>query len=273
MAKQNFTRFSSQVANMPHIPAKVIEYLDIADVVSCLRTNKAMRSFIVGALENNARLQRKLDRAVTTASACSEHLWTSNKRIVLDSPSSTTMTTDDFVYGTAHILGFDDKVFVSSDSPLGSDSNGSFPLDIYNLDGKKVSSIPLHNNHPKIQVIGRGKFLVNNGEEVQVLTFSENQVHSHIVHMVHYKYDYVSNEVFEKESVYDHYGMSEEEDGRRDWLTMFSYGDGLPDPKGPIHLNLYSEDEFYTFHKKVISTKVFSTFQNMPDLFRLLGML
>ncbi len=246
--KGAFFSFVSKVANMPHIANKVMDYLAIDDVVHCLRTNKAMRTFLLGALKNNTKLQGWLDSAATGRAAGSDSLWKSGQRINLEVSEDVAINEQGLTNFNSSIFGLDDKVWVSSCLHKPSMKDERTTLDIHNLQGSVDKSVSLC-GFPKWEVIASGQVLVSDGREVLVIKSSAGQVQSKVAYKHKQKRKcYTGNDDFlEKDSLHDY--VSKTEGGKQDCLKMFSDQDGLPNPRELM----LAEETLNTFLKEVIS--------------------
>ncbi len=245
MAVHNIIDFINQANCRPHISEKIIKYLNIEDVVNCMKTCKAFRSFILCALEDNKKLQAHLDRTVTARAAGCDHKWRSGSAITLQSPEIVPEPYG-LTYFKANIFGLDNNIWVSSACHKVNANESQNNINIYNLDGNEIDNISVK-HFPKTQVIAGGNVLVNDGNVVRVLMCSNNNVRSKTVNRQLGK----DHEISEDDCVYDCYSKADK--GSTKCLTMFSHQNGQPNPnpRGPIVLDTYSGKEWHTFIKEV----------------------
>ncbi len=182
MAEKSFDAFAKSVVNMPHIAASIIENLDITDVVSCLRTSKVLRSFMLNAIQNNKQLQEKLDKAVTRKT-CFGTTWKAGETVsmtaVEDVPNIRQYET---FYGS--LFALDGGLWLRSWYEGMFMSRDKFPhrLHIYSLEGRGTNTVLAEKEgKPKLQLLPAGKVLVDNGCQVKTVTYANGQLSSEII--------------------------------------------------------------------------------------------
>ncbi len=114
MAATDFTVFTTRVACMPHIAAKIVQDLDIVDVVSCLKSCKVVRTFITDALKYDKHLQRQLDNAVISYTSRLGQQWTSDKTTILSTPATYEEIKIGASFYEADVLGIDGSIWISA---------------------------------------------------------------------------------------------------------------------------------------------------------------
>ncbi len=182
MAEGSFNAFATSVVNMPHIAAKVIENLEINDVVSCLRTSKVLRSFMFNAIPNNKQLQEKLDKDVARRTSFGS-TWKAGETVSLTAVEDVPSTREfDTFYGRLFALdgglwlrSWYDGMFMSRDK---------FPhrLHIYSLEGRGTRTVLAEKEcKPKLQFLTAGKMLVDNGCQVKTVSYVNGHVSCEVI--------------------------------------------------------------------------------------------
>ncbi len=236
------TTFMTTVANMPHIAASIMCHLDVNDIVSCLRTCHAFRSFVSCALNDNNKLKKKLDRAATGKAASIGHLWTSAKSVLIPVLSLDNDTRS--ASYAADPFGLDGYFWINSGLWQLS-SRGTMPvvnaaLDIFDFWGNRVKNIPFE-HMPKVEVLANGKVLVDDGFEAKVISCSEGLTKTEVVLRRQHKKYYLRVE----ENPYE-LTQPQGQEGRL--LTMFNGQDGLPNT---IRLDVCLDKASKYFYRKV----------------------
>ncbi len=182
MAEGNFDVFASRVVNMPHIAANIIANLDITDVVSCLRTSKVLRSFLLNAIHNNKQLQEKLDKAVARKT-CFGTTWKTGETVSLTAIEDVPNKREyDTFYG--RLFALDGGLWLRSWYEGTFMSRDRFPhrLHIYSLEGRGTSTVLAEKEgKPKLQFLPAGKVLVDNGCQVKAVNYVNGHVISEVI--------------------------------------------------------------------------------------------
>ncbi len=70
--RPNFYDFVSYLSTTPHVTEAILMYLDVSDVVNCLRTCKPLRQAIKNTIKGHSKVKEHLDSDLRPQDGCAQ---------------------------------------------------------------------------------------------------------------------------------------------------------------------------------------------------------
>ncbi len=233
--------FVSKVENIPHIANNVLGYMDVTDIANILRTSKALRKFLLDAMNNIKQLQHEFDAAVIDH-CCLRRPWKRSDAFSVPADESVSHKFRERMFCLNNCLWFsaDNRAFSTKQRMM------TRMLIIHDLDRSSSSSIKV-DKIPQMEVLANGSVLLDDGLQVRIINHKDGKTNEKMVHQRPKgekerfpnssdmaRHNYVG--LLSRYCIYGHVDQGKEQE----YLQLFNHEDGLPCK--PIYLHQVLEE-------------------------------